>query len=259
MGAADEQLHPVGAGDRDERPDLPVSEPVSEAQSNIPEIRPDGTELSGLDFPSEVTDAFLRAGGNQRHSVLRIIAYHQLQGADFSGFLRNEFCGNGMRMGGRGLIVDGQRYAAWFDVEGIHVAKGTTVQNPNAALFTWEQAASRISSMLNQGNYQPEVVVMQAVSHERLECAESLWYLHQDYNHEHERPFFLDEALFRVGGFPDETEAIAQRLADPDFLRQTLIGLNELRLAYAEDKTLLRWHYHQPLFLLERMAKLVNE
>ena len=259
VGATDEQLHPVGAGDRDERPDLSVSAPAPETQPNIPEIRPDGTELSGLDVSSEVTDAFLRAGGNQRHSVLRIIAYHQLQGADFPGFLRQEFCGNGMRMGGRGLIVDGQLYAAWFDLEGIHVAKGTTVQNPNAALFTWEQAANRIASMLNQGTYQPEVVVMQAVSHERLECAQSLWYLHLDYNFDHERPFFMDDALFHASGFSDETAAIGAKLADPTFLQQTLTGLNEFRLAYAEDKTLLRWHYHQPLFLLERMAKLQNE
>lgn len=156
-------------------------------------------------------------------------------------------------------MLDGQRYAAWFDLDGIHIAKGTTVQSPDASLFTWEQAANRISSLLNRGLYQPEVVVMQAISHERQECAETLWYLHQDYNHDQERPFFMDEDLFRVSGFPDETAAIADKLADPAFLQQTLTGLNEFRLAYAEDRALLRWHSHQPLFLLERMVKLRNQ
>ena len=259
VAAADEQLHPVGTGDGDERAGVQLTEPVPEEQPNIPDTRPDGTELSGLSVPSEAVDAVLRTGGNRRHGVLRIIAYHQLQGVDFASFLRSEFCGDGMRDGGRGVIVDGQRYAAWFDIDGIRISRGTTVQSPDAALFTWEQAANRIASLLNRGLYQPEVVVTQAVSHERLECAEGIWYLHQDYNWEQEQPFFMDEELFRVGGFPDETAAIAEKLTDPSFLQQTLVGLNEFRLAYAEDHALLRWHSHQPLFLLEQMVKLQNQ
>ena len=174
VAAADEQLHPVGTGDGDERAGVHLTEPVPEEQPNIPDTRPDGTELSGLFVPSEAVDAVLRTGGNRRHGVLRIIAYHQLQGVDFASFLRSEFCGDGMRDGGRGVIVDGQRYAAWFDIDGIRISRGTTVQSPDAALFTWEQAANRIASLLNRGLYQPEVVVTQAVSHERLECAEGM-------------------------------------------------------------------------------------
>lgn len=257
VGAPDEQSDPGGAGDRDERTGVPVREPAREP--NRLENRPDGTELSGHFLPAEIVDEFLRLGGNRRNSVLRIIAHHQLQGANFPGFLREEFCDDGMRPGGRGLVLDGVKYAAWFNLDGLHLARGTTVDSPEAALFTWEQVANQIGSLLNQGLYQPQVVVDMAIGRERLECAEALWHLRHDYNTEHERPFFMDEELFRFGGYPSETEGIARRLADPDFLRQTVTGLNEFRLAYAEDKSLMRFHHHQPLFLLERMVKLLNE
>ena len=123
-------------------------------------------------------DEFLRTGGNQRHGVLHIIAHHQLRGSDFPAMLRSEFCGDGARDGGLGLIVDGEKYAAWYDNSGIHVAKGDTIQTDNASLFTWEQAANRIDSLLEHGLYQPEVVVRQAIDREFLEVAEQLWYLH---------------------------------------------------------------------------------
>lgn len=206
-----------------------------------------------------VLDALLRTGGNRRNGVLRIIAFHQLQGGDFASFLREEFCDDGMKVGGKGLILDGTKYAAWYDIEGIHISAGNTIHSGSAYLVTWEQAANRVAAMLAQGVYQPQSVVEQAISHERLECAEGLWNLRHDYNSQQERPFFMRETLFQGLGFPEATAGIADRLADPDFLRQTLDGLNEFRLAYTEDKSILRFHYHQPLFLLGRMTKLLHE
>ena len=266
LGAEDEQSDAVGTGNRPERPDLPVIEPAAEpapAEQSAPQLNsditaPDGNELSGVDLSPEVVDEFLRTGGNQRHGVLHIIAYHQLWGQDFPKMLRQEFCRDGLGDGGRGLLLNGEQYAAWYDVEGIHVAKDSTIHTKNASLFTWEQAAERIGFLLDHGLYQPEVVIRQAVGQEHLEIAEQLWYLHQDYNSEHPFPFFMEESLFD-GGFPESTARIAELLKNRGEMYRIRGKLGAFAGVYEDDPSILRWHYHHPAALYRRMSRLDNE
>ena len=49
----------------------------------------------------------------------------------------------------------------------------------------------------------------------------------------------------RGGGFPDETERLAERLTDPSF-RDTLSGeFAQFYAAHEQDRSLLRFHYHK--------------
>lgn len=200
----------------------------------------------------EVIDQVLRCGSNRSHSVERIIAYHQLQGSDFPSMLREEYCGRMTGEGGRGLILNGERYSAWYAPEGIHIAQGETVHTPDSQLIAWEQAAERIGFLLSHGSYQPSAVISRAVDQEYVEIAEQLWYLHQDYNREHTIPFFMEEGLFQ-GGFEGSTNRIVNELKNPVYLQETREKTADFLAAYQKDKTLLRWHFHQIDGLLGRM------
>lgn len=87
-------------------------------------------------------DTFLKRGGNEENSTLRICAHYQegWQTEDRLRFLRWEFC-----FGGRGLIVNGKPYAAWFDESGIRVASGHSARYvKRAGLVSWEQMDVRL-------------------------------------------------------------------------------------------------------------------
>jgi hypothetical protein len=92
-------------------------------------------EETPVGVPQEVFDEVLRLGGNRRNSVLRILAYHQLGGSDFADFLRNEFLSFGGESG-RGIVIDREPYAVWFQPDGIQVAQGNTVRSADSVLFS---------------------------------------------------------------------------------------------------------------------------
>ena len=245
LASDDEQHSSESRGNRDERTDL---------QLNIP--FPDSDELSGIfmnsDVPLSVFDEVVRMGSNQSRSVLRIAAHFMLNAGDDAEFLKNEY-----EYGAKGIVVDGVKYAAWFDQDGMKIARGNYAEiNPDAVHLTWEQVASRTKELLESGNYAPQVILNQAMANERKELAEKLWYLHQDRSDGIE--YFMDDELFK-GGFPDSTQRLSELLEDKDFLSDTLMGLGDFAMQYEEDRSLLRFHTYKPEVLLRRLSELENE
>jgi N12 class adenine-specific DNA methylase len=244
LASANEQHSNESRGNRNERTDL---------QLNIQQ--PDSDVLSGIfvnsDVPISVFDEVVRMGSNQSRSVLRIAAHFMLNAGDDAEFLKNEY-----RYGAKGIVVDGEKYAVWFDKDGMKLAKGNHAEvNPDAVHLSWEQVASRTKELLESGNYAPQIILNQAMSNERKELAEKLWYLHQDCSDGVE--YFMDAELFE-GGFPDSTQRIAECLEDKDFLSDTLMGLGDFLMLYEEDRSILRFHYHKPDELLRRLSELEN-
>ncbi len=215
---------------------------------------PDSEILSGISLegnvPLKAVDEVLRMGGNQRQGVLRIAAHFMLSAAEDAAFMQNEY-----RWGGMGLKVDGKQYSVWFDENGMKIAPGEDVRFKDDALsLTWEQVAGRTKELLSTGAFAPQVVLDQAIPNERSELAASLWYLRQDTNGD----FFMDEGLFK-GGFPDSTQRIAGLLEDEQFLAETLQGLGSFVMEYEENKSLLRFPFHNPEEILKRLSGLSME
>ncbi|MCD8012011.1 MAG: N-6 DNA methylase [Lachnospiraceae bacterium] len=214
---------------------------------------PDSEELSGIlaeaDIPLSAADEVLRMGGNGRGSILRVAAHFMLNAGDDAQFLKSEY-----GYGAIGIVADNVRYAVWFDENGMRFARGSAAElADDAAVVSWEQAAQRIKELVVNGNYAPQVILNQAIPNERKEVAESLWYLHQDSAVE----FFMDEELFS-GGFPDSTEKIAGLLEDRAFVSETMQGLGEFLMRYEEDRSIMRWHFHDPEKILRRLSELEN-
>ena len=104
-------------------------------------------------FPSpelsqRVIDEALCIGANEQNSRLIICAYLKKDKPleDNTRFLEEHYGENGA-----GFYLDSQKYAIWYNTEGIHVAEGESAQRATATLITWEQAAKRIRELLDLG------------------------------------------------------------------------------------------------------------
>ena len=241
VAGSDEQHSSESRGNRPLRTDLQLNaEPDSQTLSGF---------LDGTDITVPLVDEVIRMGSNRSKSVLRVAAHFMLDAGDDAEFLRNEY-----RYGAKGIVFNGQQYAVWFDENGMKFAKGKSAERaPDAVTLSWEQIGERTKELIHSGNYAPQVILNQAIPNERLEVAQSLWYLHQDCNVE----YFLNEELFR-GGFPSSTEHIAELLEDRAFISDAIQGLGDLVMRYEEDRSILRFHFHKPQELLRRLSELEN-
>ncbi len=197
----------------------------------------------------QIIDEVLCSGGNKPDSVLRICAnfMHGKSVEDNAEFLRKEFGEDG-----KGFLFESDRVSAWYDVDGIHIAKGNSVvRAKNSILVSWEQAGQRINTLLNEGRYASGSVLAQALPAERMELAKKLCYLEQDSMPD--TP--LDKELFQ-GGYPEKAENIAKKLEDKQSLNHIIEMLERFVSAYQNDKSLLRFHSHKPEELLEQIKEL---
>lgn len=240
VAAEDEQHSESGGGNRSERDYLQLN--TSSDDSELIQI------LDGTDIPLPLVDEVIRMGSNQSKSVLRVAAHFMLDAGDDAEFLKREY-----RYGAKGIVENGISYAVWFDEKGMAFSRGKSAEHSASVRLTWGQVAHRTKELLHTGCYAPQIILNQAISNERVEVAQKLWYLHQDCAGE----FFLGKELF-LGGFPESTGRIAELLEDETFVSDTLQGLGEFVMRYEEEPEILRFQYHQPEKLLRRLAELGN-
>ena len=203
----------------------------------------------------EMLDCILRAGGNETKSIERIVAQFQKRKspAENAAFLRREFS-----TGGRGYkysppdFTSASLLAAWFDKDGITAAiSSTAFPEGKRAHLTWEQAAERISEMLQNGEYCSQDKIDRAVDNELGMIAESLLFLERDV----EGDFFLPKELTQ-GGFPECESKVKAALTDPETVQTYIDGMRAFLQEYEQNPDILRMHYHKPKELLRRLEDL---
>ncbi|MBQ3802587.1 MAG: DEAD/DEAH box helicase family protein, partial [Oscillospiraceae bacterium] len=204
--------------------------------------------------PQEVIDDLLRFGSNTDNSRMRIAAEFSKDKPVVAkvGFITTEY------HGGYGLNTPDGKYSAWYAEDGIHISRGETARYAKGAqIIPWADAVARIDALLLSGDFASNVELEEAGLHERKEIAETLWFLYRDFSEEAEQAGYLTSLQnIRGGGFPDETERLAQALADTSFRADLLREYQTFFEAYQADQDLLRFHYHQPDALLERLRDL---
>jgi len=208
-------------------------------------------------LPQQVIDEALCIGSNHENSRLTICAYFKKDKPDNASFLAEHYGENGA-----GFYLDGRKYAVWYNAEGIRIAEGESAQVSAATLIPWEQAAVRIRELLDLGRYMPQSELDQVDDYERRELAAQLWYLRQDFAEGTAEAGFLPtvNSVYRTHkGFPDESAAIQDLLRRPEALQTLRDELEGFAQAYEYDKELLRFHFHRPQKLLERLSDLQRE
>lgn len=198
--------------------------------------------LSAFSFSQSEIDDMLRFGSNTSHAREHIADAFQKQKPieEISVLLQREF------HGGYGIRGEHGDYAAWYDGDGIHLHKGREARYAaDSQVIPWEAAAERIGQLLEEGSFATNLELAKAGGRVRSELAQSLLYLKHDLSEEANRVGCFSSMNDLPVGYPDATAALAEKMADSAFA-DTLRGeflafLND----YAENRALLRFHYHR--------------
>lgn len=229
----DEHLQSPGRRSSSERVNL---------QLNLFDEAEDAGEPSAFSCPQEVVDAVLRVGENTSYLHERVVAEFEKQRSldEISAFLPTVY------HGGVGVTVDGERYSAWLDADGIRIAHGESARYArDSQLLTWHDAAQRISELLSAGQYAGSWELERAAATERRLLAEQLWYLRHDMADERRGDLFPSMAGITRTTFPEETKRVAAMLADREQCEKLLGEYRDFFAAYKSDRSVLRFHYHK--------------
>ena len=255
MGGPDEHLQGAGGGSDSRGADLRITEhparggqlsffPTEAEQiTAIEEAESVAQTPFAFSVSQEQLDHVLRLGGNEDDTRMVIAAAFQKQKSteDIAALLQSTF------HGGNGFKTPEGELSAWYAVDGIHIAPGRSAEYVRSAqVIAWQDAAVRISELMDSGAYASNVELAEAGQHERMQLAQALWYLKHDLSDEaREQGYLSCMDTLRGGGFPDETERLAERLTDSSF-RDTLSGeFAQFYAAHEQDRSLLRFHYHK--------------
>ena len=251
MGRPDERLqgagrgnHPQGAGVQLSFLEGLAAQPGTErAESDLP---------SALSIPQEVVDEVLRVGGNTAHHRERIVAAFEKQKPVTGDFLRS------LLHGGNGIVTDAGTFAAWYDGTGIRISRGRAARHaPSAKLVSWQEAASRIGQLLEEGRFAANVELAGAEGYERFRLAEKLWYLRQDFSGKAIDAGYLSSlAKDMEGGFQEGTEWLAEKLTDPAFRARLNSEYRQFQSDQQQSGDLLRFHFHRLDEILEALDDL---
>ena len=266
MGGADEQPESAGGGDHPQRAGVQLTNDAPEAEPAQPPI-PQAYQLSlfptedeqiayiaeaesytpsafSMSIPQADIDHILRMEGNADYARMKIATEFSKGKSveEIAAFLQSSF------HGGNGIVTENGRYSAWYANDGIHIANGDAARYlTSAKVVSWQEAAARISELLEQGEYAANVELAEAPGHERAELAQAVWYLRQDLSEKARAQGYLScLSDMRGGGFPEETARLAGRLRDPAFREVLMDDFAQLQTDYREDRSLLRFHYHKP-------------
>lgn len=98
-------------------------------------------------MPDAVIGRALTCGGNEQHSIERIVAFFQkgLIGSAAASFIEKGF--------GEGVTIAKKEYSLWFDHEGFRVAPERSAFGPGSTLISWVNAAVMTSNLLWDGMF----------------------------------------------------------------------------------------------------------
>ena len=254
MGGPDEYLQGAGGGSDSRGADLRITEhpawggqlsffPTEAEQITAIEEAESAQTPFAFSVSQEQLDHVLRLGGNSDNTRMVIAAAFQKQKSveDIAALLQSTF------HGGNGFKTPEGELSVWYAVDGIHIAPGRSAEYVRTAqVIAWQDAAVRISELMDSGAYASNVELAEAGQHERMLLAQALWYLKHDLSDEaREQGYLSCMDTLRGGGFPDETARLAEQLTNTDF-RDTLSGeFAQFYAAHEQDKSLLRFHYHK--------------
>ena len=232
VDGTDEQLQSPGRRNSSQRVNL---------QLNLFDEAEDAQAPSAFSCPQEVIDAVLRAGENTSYLHERVVVEFEKQRSlgQISTFLPTVY------HGGVGVIVDGERYTAWMNTDGMHIARGDAARyERDVYLVTWDDAARRIDELLDAGQYAGEWELERTAATERELLAQQIVYLYRDLADGQDSNFFPSLASTSGELFPEATEHIASLLTDREQCETLLSEYRDFLAAYRADRSILRFNYH---------------
>ncbi|MCD8013472.1 MAG: SNF2-related protein [Lachnospiraceae bacterium] len=117
--------------------------------------------------------------------------------------------------------------------------------------------ADRIGELMDAGQFATNVELTETQNHYRSALAQSIWYLRHDFSEMTEGvPLLSSLDEYRGGGFPEETARLAKALSDPQTLASITKDMEFFAEIYAQQRGVLRFHYHDVPMLVEGLHNL---
>ena len=268
MGRIDEQSESSSRGDNSQRTDLRLNLfnssqsgeqlslfPSEEEQIQIiSEAESDFSTLFASSFSQSETDSFLLVGSNSENARMRIATEYMKQKdiSELSEFLKT------MYHGGYGIFADGKELSAWYAEDGIHISKGTTARYSNSAfVLSWEEAATRIGEILDEGVFATNVELAEAAGLERKLLSERIMYIKHDLSDDFKERYLPLLNSDEYHSYVDGVEKLTEQLRDPNFRQRLLSEYREFLNDYASDRSIMRFHYHK-FFEIEKGLSELN-
>ncbi len=231
--------------------------PTVEQQIREIEERVQALYAGEITVPASVVDEVLRAGGNQKGSMLRIIYNFMITQTEeeYTEFIRSEY-----GTGGRGMVIGDIKYSVWHDGLGMQIAAGDTVMGQvlNKAFLSWEEVSGRIHQLLKQGEYAPQEVLDSARPNALKEHAKVLEDLERGMAEGVSETVFKDMEPFKESP-SDLAEMLAPLLAQPGYLAELNMRLSKFASDCKEDKGLMRYRRYLPEQAAAQFQKFAQE
>ena len=212
---------------------------------------------TGSILSEETLNAILRTGSNHNRTELRLIYnFMSVQTKEeYEEFVRNEY-GNG----GKGFIIDGKKYAVWFNKNGMQIALGETVRTKDKIHLSWEQVTNRIHCLLKEGEFAPQSMLDEAQDNAIKEHAQALAYMKGDMAEGVAEIVFAEKDLPHLRSiYPEITDYLENKMKDPAWLSELNKRLSGAANAYKKNKTIMRFHHYNPVTVSKRFHKFAAE
>ena len=122
--------------------------------------------------------------------------------------------------------------------------------NKNTAqLISWENAAKRIDELLDLGRFAPKDTLLQMDKYERKKVADAVWEMRRNLNTEDYpelKEYFTADVFSFVGGYPEETDKIAEHLKTSAGLDEIKSVTQKLSDLYDENLDITRYEWYNP-------------
>lgn len=205
-------------------------------------------EIFGAAFsmPGQIIDEVLCDGTNDKDSIIEICIEFSKDKAVES---KAEFLKSLYKTDGKGFIFDGRKVSAWWNNEGIRISYGNTANINTAQLISWEDAAKRIDELLDLGRFAPKDTLLQMDKYERKKAADAVWEMRRNLNTEDYpelKEYFTADVFSFVGGYPEETDKIAEHLKTSAGLDEIKSVTQKLSDLYDENFDITRYEWYNP-------------
>lgn len=213
---------------------------------NEPDVSTDSQVSLFTDFgvSQQIIDEALCSGANEVNSRLTICAYFR---RDWGLKNNTQFLKEHYEKGAFGFISEGEQVSVFFDENGIKISKGNYANRSGATLVTWEQAAKRISELLDVGRYMPQSELDKVDDFEISFVADRLVEfsrnVDEDYTNKNEILPFVNHHIKNIGGYPDKEEKVKELLKNSAYFNVIADEYADFMKALADDGYFLRFHY----------------
>lgn len=197
----------------------------------------------------KIVDDILRTGGNSRNSVQRIIYEFMQDQMDHVEFIQKEF-----GIGGKGFLFDGQKYAVWFEEEGITISKGETTKAriAESAFIPWHIVCFEIQKMLAEGIYQTQDILDQAYDNAVKELAQRIMFMKREIVDEY---WDILDVILKLNDHPEKeydeimpstTDQLEEKLRNSESSKKLWNLLRYITLEYQKHPEIVRCHFSSP-------------